>query len=58
MLSKISQRKTNTICFHSYVEFKKQNKGKKETKKQTLTTENKTDGYQRRGGDGEQKWVK
>ena len=26
MLSKISQRKTNTIRFHSYVEFKKQNK--------------------------------
>ena len=27
MLSKISQRKTNTIWFHSYVEFKKQNRG-------------------------------
>ena len=26
LLSKISQRKTNTIQFHSYVEFKKQNK--------------------------------
>ena len=26
MLSKISQRKTNTIWFHSYVEFKKQKK--------------------------------
>ena len=27
MLSEITQRKTNTIGFHSYVEFKKQNKG-------------------------------
>ena len=26
ILSKVSQRKTNTIWFHSYVEFKKQNK--------------------------------
>ena len=26
LLSEISQRKTNTIGFHSYVEFKKQNK--------------------------------
>ena len=26
MLSEISQRKKNTILFHSYVEFKKQNK--------------------------------
>ena len=28
MLSEISQRKTNTIWFHSYVEFKKQNRWK------------------------------
>ena len=33
MVSKVSQRKTNSIWFHSYVEFKKQNKwpkGKRE----------------------------
>ena len=34
MLSKISQRKTNTIWFHSYVEFKKQKKMSKEEKKE------------------------
>ena len=26
MLSEVSQRKTNTLRFHSYVEFKKQNR--------------------------------
>lgn len=36
MLSEISQRKTNTIGFHSYVKFKKQMKKQKErqTKKE------------------------
>ena len=32
MLSEISQRKTNTIWFHSYVESKKQNKTNKQNK--------------------------
>ena len=36
MLSEISQRKTNTNWFHSYVEFKKQNKLAKE-KQETHT---------------------
>ena len=38
ILSEISQTKTNTIGFHPYVEFKKQNKqakGKKERGKET-----------------------
>ena len=50
MLSEISQKKTNTISFHSYVEFKKQNKQSKretQTKKQTLNYREKIDGYQR-----------
>ena len=57
MLSEISQRKTKTIWFHSYVDFKKQNKwakGKKrerererQTKKWTLNYREQTDGYQR-----------
>ena len=35
MLSEVSHRKTNTIWFHSYVEFKKQTKGEKETNQKT-----------------------
>ena len=55
MLSEMSQSETNTIVFHSYVEFNKQNKwakGKREkkNKKQTLNYGEQTDGYQRRGG--------
>ena len=38
-LSERSQRKTNTRWFHTYGEFKKTSKGKKETKKD-LTVEN------------------
>ena len=56
MLSEISQRKTNTIRFHSYVEFKKQNqlaKGKKKERgkprNRLLTIENKLSS-QKEGG--------
>ena len=53
MLSKIRQRKANTILFHPYVQFKKQNgqaKGsKRQIKKQTFNYREQTDGYQRRG---------
>ena len=35
ILSKISQRKTDTIHFHSYVGFKKQSKPTKNKKRQT-----------------------
>jgi len=43
MLSEINQRKTNTLWFHPYVEFKKQNRQKRdqEKKKTQLNTENK-----------------
>ena len=34
------ESKTNTILFHSYVEFKKQNKQRKGTKNKLLKTEN------------------
>ena len=53
MLSEICQRKTTIIWFHSYVEFKNQNKqnGKneteKQTKKQTLNYREQIEGYQR-----------
>ena len=40
MLSKISQRKTNTIGFHSYVEFKKQNKSAKEKRERERERDN------------------
>ena len=48
-LSEISQP-DNTICSHSYVEFKKQNrqaKGKKEQQTKTINYREQTDGYQR-----------
>ena len=40
MLSELSQRKTNTISFHSYVEFKKEMRkgGKKETNQERDST--------------------
>ena len=51
MLSEISQRKTNTIRFYSYVKFKKQNKQReRQIKKQDLNSGDQTDGYQRTGG--------
>ena len=56
MKTEISQRKTNSILFHSYVEFKKQSKQAKkkererQTKKQTRNHREQTDGYQREGG--------
>ena len=59
MLSETSQRKTSTVSFHSYMEFKKQNKwsngGKKERKreanqKKTLNYREQIDGDQRGGG--------
>ena len=48
MLSEVIQRKTNSIQFHSHVEFKKENKEKRDKPKTVLTTENKLMGYQRR----------
>ena len=56
MLSEICQNKTNTIWFHPYEEFKKQNKWAKEkkrkrqSKKQTLNYREQICGYQRGGG--------
>ena len=46
-LSERSQRKTYTILFHSYVEFKKNNHTEKKwkDKKQTLNYIEQTDGY-------------
>ena len=41
MLNEISQRKTNTTWFQSYVEFKKTNKQRKKEQKTLLNTENK-----------------
>ena len=43
MLSEISQRKTNAIWFHSYVESKKKKwaKKKRQTKNRLLALENK-----------------
>ena len=56
MLSKINQRKTNTIWFHSCVEFKKQNRWtqgeKRQTRKQALNYGEQTGGYRRGGGWG------
>ena len=41
MPSEINQKKTNTIRFHSYVEFKKQmNKEERQAKPRLLTIEN------------------
>ena len=61
-LSEISQRETNPIGFHSYVEFKKQNKQERkdrdrQTKKQTPNYREHTDGHQQGGrwGDGRSK---
>ena len=48
MLSEISQRKTNTVWFHLYVEFKKQNEWLTETVMQTAVCQ--------RGGWG-QEWI-
>ena len=49
ILSKISQRKINTICFHLYVESKRQYK--QTIRKRPIDTEN-ADGGQK-GGDWE-----
>ena len=54
MLSEISQRKTNTIWFYSYVELKKQkSKGKKKERNKSrhwvLSSREHTNGYHRRG---------
>ena len=40
ILLEINQKKTNTIWFHSYVEFKKQNKQLRRDKNKDLNTEN------------------
>ena len=50
-LSEVSQRKTNAVCYHLYVESKKQRKlvnikKKKKEKKQTLRYRDQTSGYQ------------
>jgi len=39
MLSEMNQRNAYTIWFHSYVEFKKQNKGKEQKKKRERNQE-------------------
>ena len=53
-LGKISQRKTNTVCYHLYVESKKYNKVVKITKKkQTHRYREQTSGYQWGKGRGE-----
>ena len=57
ILSKVSQRKTKTIWFHSYVGFKKQtdeHRGEKEKqmRKQTLKYREQTEGCWRGGGQG------
>ena len=59
MLSEISQRRTN-IWFHSYVELKNNSKANEErgekarqTEKQTLNYREQTNGYQKRGGQGD-----
>ena len=50
MLSKISQRKTNTILFHSYVEYKKKQmnmwggRGERKTSQETLNDREQTEG--------------
>ena len=49
MQSKISQRKTNTIWFHSDVEFKKQNRWTKIKKRTTLPSSNWTTRYLSKG---------
>ena len=46
MLSETSQRKRNTIWFHSFVGLKKQMTKKKPTQKQTLSYREHTDDYQ------------
>ena len=47
MLSEISQRNTNTVCFHLHVESKTKNKKMNETKqKQTHRYKEQTSGYQ------------
>ena len=47
MFSKMSQRKTNTGCFHLYVESKKENKQMNLTKKKQIHRYRKqTSGYQ------------
>ena len=40
MLSEISQRKTNIICFQSHVKSKKENKQAKQNKNKLTDTEN------------------
>lgn len=59
----VSERKTNTVWFHSYVEFKKQNnwterEKKKQIMKQTFNYRGKTEGYWRGKGqeDGLNRW--
>ena len=47
----VRDRKTNTVCFHLYVESEKQNKGTNITKqKQTHRQREQIGGYQRGGG--------
>ena len=55
MLSEISQRKTNTVCYHIYVESKKRIQQISEYNKKERDTENKlvvTSG-ERKGGVGQ-----
>ena len=51
MLNERSQRKTNTVCFHLYVETKKQNKRSNITKQKQTHIYRKTSGCQS-GGQG------
>jgi len=59
MLTEISQRKTNTILFHSYVKFKKENKQRQKqqiNQKPDSTIENKlmvTRGEMGKTGEGD-----
>ena len=54
MLSEISQRKTNTVWYHLYVESKKYNKQMNITKqKQIHRYREQTNGYQWEDGSGE-----
>ena len=52
MLNEISQRKTNTIWFHLYVESIKQNKQNKTEQKHIHRHRGQTDGCHRDGGSG------
>lgn len=48
----ISQRKTNIVRYHLYVESKKYSKGVTITEKEANSQTSRTRGYQQRGGAG------